>query len=272
VKLEPEAMPDPVTPYPPPDQMKTNEELYLGGLRIEQFHAPAASPDPYWQEALRRDPGDVRVNTAMGIDCIKAGRFADAEKYLRTAIARDTDRYTTPMNSDPLYYLGLALKGEDKTDDAFNQFSKASWSAAWRSPAYFEMAEIASVRGDADASLTYCNDALDGNAQNIRALGLKATLLREAGRVDEALQTVAAIQKIDPLDIRGLAEQWLADKSPASLATLDDTVNQWPTTGMELAAEYSNAGLWWDGAMVLPQIVASAPDKSKVSPLIYDYR
>ena len=38
-------------------------ELYLTGLRIEQFHNPTLDPDPYWEEALKRDPGDVRVNT-----------------------------------------------------------------------------------------------------------------------------------------------------------------------------------------------------------------
>ena len=40
IKLEPEAMPSVVTPPPAPDQIKTNEELYLTGLRIEQFRTP----------------------------------------------------------------------------------------------------------------------------------------------------------------------------------------------------------------------------------------
>ena len=63
------------------------------GLRIEQFHTPYdplnpgttnvnAMPETYWNEALRRDPGDVRVNTVLGIDAIKGGRYAEAEKYL----------------------------------------------------------------------------------------------------------------------------------------------------------------------------------------------
>ncbi len=112
--------------------MKTNEELYLAGLRIEQFHAPNAKPDPYWQEALQRDPGDVRVNTALGINALKAGRFAEAEQYLRKALERATDRYTSPKDGEPFYYLGLALKGQGKTDDAFEQFAKATWSGAWR--------------------------------------------------------------------------------------------------------------------------------------------
>jgi len=64
IKLEPEPTPESVEAPPSPDQIETNEELYLTGLRIEQFHNPALDPDPYWLEALSRDPGDVRVNTA----------------------------------------------------------------------------------------------------------------------------------------------------------------------------------------------------------------
>ena len=75
-------MPKPVgEPPPAPEQIKTNEELYLTGLRIEQFHtAGPADPLAYWQEALRRDPGDVRVNTALGIHYFKKARFAEAEQ------------------------------------------------------------------------------------------------------------------------------------------------------------------------------------------------
>ncbi len=271
VKLEPEPMPAVVTPFPPPAEIKTNEELLLAGTRIEQFHAPGASPDPYWQEALKRDPGDVRVNTAMAIDAIKGGRFAEAEQYLRTALVRATDRYTTPKDGEPFYYLGLALKAQGKSDEAFEKFSKSTWSAQWRSPGYFEMAQIASGRGNVDQSLTYLDDSLDANAKNIRALGLKAAMLRTAGRTDEALLAVAAIRKIDPLDVRAMAEEWLIDKSSDSLATLTSTVNQFPTTGLELGAEYLDAGLWTDGSTVLSQLVAATADQTKVSPMFYDY-
>jgi len=56
VKLEKETMPSPVVNPPTPAEIKTNEELYLTGLRMEQFHSPTGDPNAYWQEALRRDP------------------------------------------------------------------------------------------------------------------------------------------------------------------------------------------------------------------------
>ena len=89
--------------------LKTNEELYLAGLKVEQFHDPSLDPDPFWEEALKRDPGDARVNSALGIRRLKQARYADAENHLRKAIARLTTGYATPRDGEPYYYLGLGI-------------------------------------------------------------------------------------------------------------------------------------------------------------------
>jgi len=114
IRLEPEDMPEPVKAPPSPDQIKTIEELYLTGLRIEQFHNPALNPDPYWLEALRRDPGDVRVNTALGINYLKRARFEEAENLFRKALERLTAKYTSPKNGEPFYYLGVTMKSQGR--------------------------------------------------------------------------------------------------------------------------------------------------------------
>lgn len=278
IKLEPEDKPAPVTNFPPAAEMKTNEELYLAGLRIEEFHAPNAKPDPYWQEALKRDPGDVRVNTALGIDALKAGRFAEAEQYFRKALERATDRYTSPKDGEAFYYLGLALKAQGKTDDAFERFAKATWSGAWRNAGYFEMAQIASLRGDFGTALTYANNSLNANGEDIRALALKSALLRQTGQTDAVLATAAAIRKIDPLDVHALAEQWMAGKTSDSAVRANDyspvlrkACNAHPATALEVATDYLNAGLWQDGTTLLTEVVAGAADKSRVSPLVFYY-
>ena len=272
VKLEHETMPADVTPPPPPSEIKTNEELYLTGLRMEQFHAPGnADPNAYWQEALRRDPGDIRVNTVLGIDAIKGGRYADAETLLRKALVRATASYTSPKDGEPFYYLGLALKAQGKLDDAYAQLYKSTWSAAWRSPGYFALAEIDSTRGDFNAALQDDDHALEANQLNLRALALKAALLRHTGHKAEALTAVAAVQKLDPLDVQGMTEQWLATESPASAAAMMTAANEYPETVLEVAADDMNAGLWQDGTTLLTHIASVAPDKSKVSPLVYYY-
>jgi tetratricopeptide (TPR) repeat protein len=272
IRLKPEAMPKPVTSPLPPAQVKTVEELYLIGLRAEQFHDPSIKPEPYWEEALRRDPGDARVNTVLGINYFRKARFAEAEQLFRKALERLEHNYTTPKDAEPVYYLGLTLQAEGKFDEAYKYLYNATWNLPWRAAGYYGVAEIATRRGDFAAALDFVDRAIDNNAINVRALNLKAALLRHLGRTDEALAVLAtAHRRTDPLDVRSMAERWLASQDSAARSTLTTTMNAHPATATETAAEYLNAGLWQDGTDVLQQSVADAPDKAKIQPLVYYY-
>lgn len=272
VRVQPKAAPDPVTSYETPQALKTNEELYLTGLRIEQFHDPNLEPDPYWEEALRRDPGDARVNTALGIHYFKEARFADAERLLRKALQRLTDRHTSPRDGEAFYYLGLTLKAQGRDDEAFETLYKSTWSFAWNAAAYYTLAEIAAKRGDFPAALKLVERSIDFNAVNIRAQNLKASLLRHIGRAEDALRTLqSAHHRSDPLDVRSLAELWLASGKSDDLKQLVAALNAHQATAQETAAEYLNAGLWQDGAAVLSQMIAAAPDKSRINAMVFYY-
>jgi tetratricopeptide (TPR) repeat protein len=264
--------PPPVTAPGSPESIKTAEELYLAGLRIEQFHDPNLDPDPYWEEALRRDPGDVRVNTAFGIHLLKEARYGAAEKLLRKAVERLTANYTSPKDGEPIYYLALALKSQGRNDEAFDLLSKSTWSQAWRSAGYFTLAEIAASRGETAHAMDFVDRSIRADAGNIRALHLKAALFRHSGRLAEVVELLStAAAKIDPLDVRTLAERWLADKSESSLKLLAAAFAEHPATAQETAAEYANAGMWKDGSEILAQAVAAAPDRNRIHPLIYYY-
>ena len=77
--------------------------------------------------------------------------------------------------------------------------------------------------------------------------------------------------RIDPLDVRSMAERWLASKDAAAGKTLSATMYQHPATAQETAAEYLNAGLWQDGTATLLQMTASAPDQAKIHPMVFYY-
>ena len=113
---------------------------------------------------------------------------------------------------------------------------------------YYSLAEIAAARGDMAAALDLVDRSIDSNALNIRAQNLKAALLRHLGRPNEALQVLARRRtRLDPLDVRSMAERWLASKDPAAAKTLASTMKHHPATAQETAAEYLDAGLWQDG-------------------------
>ncbi|MCF7972256.1 MAG: DUF5107 domain-containing protein [Phycisphaerae bacterium] len=272
IQQEDTPMPETVSNPPEPDAIKTNEELYLTGLRLEQFHSADRAPEPYWNEALRRDPGDSRVNTALGIKAYKQARYDQAEAYLRMALERLTDKYTTPRDAEAQYYLGMVLKAQNRIDAAYDTLYKATWNSAWRGPSYYGLAEIACIRGDLDTALDHVERSIEFNSVNLRAQNLKAAVLRHLGRSKEALALLTTtVYHINPLDTRALAEQWLAGKTRKQARVLSDTLNAFPATAQQCAAEYLNAGLWQDGTKVLQLMVNSAPDKTRINPMVYYY-
>ena len=276
IRLVPQPLPTPVADPPPPAELKTVEELYLAGQRLEQFHS-SSPPEPYWEEALRRDPGDARVNTALGIRLLKQARFGEAELHLRTAVARLSRNYTAPRDGEALYYLALALQRRAQTEEcptniveqAADAFFKATWSQAWRGPAWFALAQLASQRGDPDSALADLDRSLEANLPNIRALNLKAALLRHGGQAEPAGRVLELVERTtDPLDVRLLAERWLAG-DPAAKQELISVLDEFPNTGLETAVEYADDGLWKDGVSLLELMIRAAGEKT--SPMVYYY-
>ena len=134
-------------------------------------------------------------------------------------------------------------------------------------------------RRDFTAALGLLDRSLEANALNLRALNLKAAVLRHhgtasartrtsvPGQVQEILVTAA---KSDPLDVRSMAERWLASRSPRGRPrSRRPRCRPIPATALETAAEYLDAGLWEDGLAVLSLLVENAPDKSRISPMVY---
>jgi tetratricopeptide (TPR) repeat protein len=237
---EPEAIevPEPADEPPAPIDVPTVEELYLTGLHLDQYRHATRSPEPYWLEALRRDPGDVRSNVALAARRHRDGLLGEAEKHLRTAIARLTRRNPNPYDGEAYYRLGLTLLAQDDVAGADAAFAKAAWNQAWQAPAEMALARLAGRRGDwsdmADRALAVlAGDAHQGQARALAVLGL-----RNAGRAQQALSVLEAGRRADPLD------WWLADlagePSRADAGVLID-----------VALEYASCGALADAHRVL---------------------
>jgi tetratricopeptide (TPR) repeat protein len=256
-------LPPPVTPPAAPKEIPTNEELYLAGLRLEQFHNPALEPYPYFEEALRRDPSDVRANTALGILYLKRGLYREAKERLRTAVARLTFNYTRPKDGEAQYYNGVACRRLGEIREAEDAFERAAWSQAWQAVSLHELAEMAAARGDLTGALEFIERALAAGPRTINSLNLKATLLRRLGRTDKAAGIVSAVRRADPLDIWSLHELhllqvWDGDSSAARVtsAELDRRLADSVPNLLELALDYANVGLWKEAAAVLePRVI-----------------
>lgn len=65
-------IPEPAKAAKDPKEIQTCEELYLTGLHIEQYRHATYLPDDYYLEGLKRDEGDIRLNTLMVCFCSAA--------------------------------------------------------------------------------------------------------------------------------------------------------------------------------------------------------
>ncbi len=271
-------MPKPVEPPPLPKDIKSNEDLFLAGQRLEQFYNPAREPYPYYEEALKRDPGDSRVNTALGVLYCRRGMFAEAEEKLNAALKRLTRNYTSPKHGEAFYYLGLALRFQGKNAAASGAFQKAAWSSAWQGASNVALAEIAAQKADYPAALAFIDRAIANNAENTRALNVKATLLRKMGRFEEAEAMAGRAASIDPLDAWSASERGLAlaalgqsDAASKQVKELQALMRNEVQSFLELAIDYGRCGLWGESIGVLTRFVDAAPDKGRIYPMVHYY-
>src|SRR2546428_1728664 len=146
VPVEQKDIPEPAKAALTPEQTPSIEQLYLTGLHLEQYRHATFKPEDYYAEALRREPGDIRCNNAMGLLLLRRGKFVDAEPYFKKAIATLTDRNPNPYDGEPLYNMGRCLQFQGRNDEAYEFFYKAAWNAAWQDNAYFALAQLETAK------------------------------------------------------------------------------------------------------------------------------
>ncbi len=267
IRYQPETVhrgdpPPPATEPPQPVDIENLEELYLTGMHLSQNRHATRRPEDYYREALRRDPGDSRCNTAMGEWHLRRGEYVKAQRYLRTALERLAIRNTNPRDGEARYLLGLALRMQGCLAAADDAFGKAGWNGAFTPASDTARAEIASLRGDIGGALELLDRALAANASDPAAAALKTALLRHSGRTNEAREQVTGTLAADPLDVRAMHEQALLDDS-------DEALPGGAQTALDVAHDEARAGLLDEAADVLRRALAAGPEARHLPLLHY---
>jgi tetratricopeptide (TPR) repeat protein len=243
------------TEPPAPAEVTGNDELYLTGLHLEQYRHATRCPTLYWQEALRRDPGDSRCHLAMGRWHLRRGEFTTAESHLRKSIQRLTLRNPNPCDGEALYQLGRCLRLLGRDNEAYDAFYKATWNQAWTGAAYHRLAEIDCSRGDFTTACDHLARSLKLGADNLKARDLLAMARRRLGH--DVSADLAETLALDPLDPWA---RWLTDEGFSG----DSQIR------LDLALDLSQAGFLDEALDVLKD--AQAEPLSGTAPLIHYYR
>ena len=266
------AEPDEIRPIPDaaeaalsPEETKTVDQLFLTGLHLEQYRHATWSALDYYEEALRRDPNNVRCLNQTGLWYLRRGRFAKAEQYLRRAVRIWQKRNPNPYDGEPLFNLALALKYQHKKAEAYQLFWKATWNKAWADAGYFEAACISLGDGRLEEALDEVERSLIFNSHNHKARALKAAVLRQLGRQEEALEWINESYKIDHFNYGCMMEEHLLTGSDEPLKKMARLMHGNVHNYHELALDYAQAGQWQTVVDVLQM------DDARQHPMTYYY-
>ena len=239
-------IPSPAEALPSPEEVPTNEKLFLAATHLEQYRHASYSPEPYYLEGLKRDDGDIRLNNGYGKYLYNRGRFEESVPYFEKAIKSSTWKNPNPYDCEPYYNLGLSLKALGNKDKAFDAFYKAVWDGNQQSCAFYQLACLSE---DYNEALSFVEKSLVKGAHNMQARALKTALLRLMGKTDEAIAFAKETRTIDALDHASAYELYLMtgkglDEFKAIMR--GDNHNY-----IELAISYMNAYLYDEALKIL---------------------
>ena len=205
-----------------------------------------------------------------GCRAFEGANFRRPKRIFVVPYERLTRRNPNPYDGEPFYNLGLALKFQGRSEEAFAAFYKSVWNQAWKSAGYYALATIACQNGKLKQALNFLQHSLSVNASNSKARNLRAAILRRLGRSGEAEKLVRKTLELDPLDFRAMAEVMFLDRPEIkrfsnghfSLMFRD---NQ---TCLDVAFDYAEAGLWNEAKGLLERHIASLAKEEHTYPMV----
>lgn len=231
-----------------PTDVKSSFELELIGEHLELYRHPTRYPEPYWEEAIKRDPANHKAFCSLGRSELKKGNFSKAEAHFRAAIEIQTSHHPNPASGEAYYFAGLTAMYLDRMDEAYALLYKSTWNYEWRSAAYYRLALIDCLRADYAQTLEHLEASLDTNRQNNKAFVLKAVINKRLGNDKLAGETLTSLLKTDSLD------QW-AKHVQATLSGNDDeflrSSRNDGQTIVDIAFDYCEAGFYEEAIQLI---------------------
>ena len=185
-----------------PAEMSSADELYFTGEHLELYRHPTRAPEPYWQEALRRDDGDCPLQYRHG-----PPRLAQrpAWRWRRTTSARRWPASPAAIRirkpARPTISSDSPCSSQDGSTKPIGYLAKAAWNQAWRSAAHYQLACIDCRDGAFDAASAHLGrNRSPPMATTTRPRCCWRCLLRHDGDPNEALAILGDILEVDPLD------------------------------------------------------------------------
>lgn len=261
-EVRPQPEPIAATEPPEPGQVQSADELYRIGTHLEQYRHATRSPEPYWEEALARDPDDTRCLVALAKREYARGLLETACTRLHRAVSLATDRNPNPYDGEAHYQLGLCMEALERVPEAIEAYGRAAWSYGWKSAALLGMARCLMRVGEWEEALSRLETAKPGLADANALHCMEAAAYRHLGDMRRAGRSADYVLAYDPLDPWALYERMRcaadADRDAAEErleAAMPDSVQHW----IDLALDLRSSGCEADAVEILRGIPGRHP-------------
>lgn len=244
-------MPVPAKAAKEPQELLTNEQLYLQGLHLEQYRHATYDATAYYKEALKRDPRDVRNNNAMGLWYLKRGKFELAADHFQVAIDTLTERNPNPYDGEPYFNLGIAKRFLGDNKAAYDAFFKACWNAAWQDAGYFHLAQLECGKKDYQRGTELVERSLIRNSRNHKSRHLKVILLRKQNLKGEAMVYADESLVVDHFNFGVLYERYLLTGDTQFREEFTKMLRGNVHNYIEYALDYAQAGCYQEAIDIL---------------------
>ena len=264
-------LPEGAATPPDPGEVNSQDLLFIYGDRFYRYNN-SETAKLYFQEALRRDPGDIRSNTSLGEMELKNGNYDSALEHFNRSIKRDETFFKA------WYYKGLTQIRLGDLRDAEKCLNRASYSQEWYAIAHFELAQLTASQNRLNRALEHINNSIGSNGFNSQAHAVKALISLRLGKSEEALEVIRENQLTDPLDLFSKHLQVAASAASgvanSNLEALQeeflDLTRADSDNHIDIAIRYARCGNYADAIHVL-ELLAGEFEKVTASPLVYYY-
>lgn len=253
-----------------PSEYTSVEELLLAAQRLEEFHNARVNPLPYYEEALRRDSLDSRVNVNLGIHYARQAEWAKSEKYLQKAYKRltglhympEVDKtgaiyHTNPKDGEMLYYLGVVSQHLGKMSEAESFFWKSTWYPGFQSASYLYLAEMYWKQGKETQAMEAIDESIALSGKSTQSKFVKAYFLSCLGKKSEAISLLDENISFDPVDFLSIVERARIQGDEAAakraLAHMGIPLQE----SLEITTFYSSVGAYDEAVKFLDFVMAN---------------
>lgn len=245
-----------------PEKIETIDELYLIGTHLEQYRHATYDADDYYLEGLKRNPNDIRCNTAYAMLLLKQHDYKNAIPYFKKSIALMTKYNPNPKNCEAYYGLGLCRMHKQEYSLAYDAFYKAVWDYSYRSAAYMCLSQIDCINNDYNKALEHINLSLVTNSESTRARNLKMLILLEVDDKETAKKWAQETVSLNPLSYLSINELDVLNGTDDFKNILFGNTK----TYFEVALEYGDSGFYEKATNILNEYISLNSD---VYPMVY---